>query len=106
MRHQQAFRPRPAASLRRAVPLVLALGFASMAGGCAGDGGPFAWFGKEPDVPKAAPDAPFPGFVDKPVQRPPVLDAGGQAAKESELESLAKQTRQRGEEAAKDDTQQ
>lgn len=106
MSQQHASRPRRASSLRRALAVALTLGIAGALAGCAGDGGPFAWFGKDPDVPKPAPNAVFPGFADKPVQRPPVLDAGGQAAKETELESLAQQTRQRGEEAAKDDTQQ
>ncbi|QTL02565.1 hypothetical protein J5J86_17480 [Aquabacter sp. L1I39] len=106
MSHQHAIRPSRAFSTGRAVALVLTLGLAVTLGGCAGDGGPFAWFGKDPDVPKAAPTNQFPGFADKPVQRPPVLDAGGQAAMETELETLAKQTRQRGDEATKEDVQQ
>lgn len=106
MSHQHALRPRGASPMRRVAAFVLVLGFGSALAGCAGDGGPFAWFGKDPDVPKAAPTGQFPGFADKPVQRPPVLDAGGQVAKETELEALAKQTRQRGDEAAKEDAQQ
>lgn len=106
MSHHHAVRPRHTSGLARALAFGLTIGLASAVGGCAGDGGPFAWFGKDPEVPKAAPTGEFPGFAVKPVQRPPVLDAGGQAAKETELETLAKQTRQRGDEAAKEDGQQ
>lgn len=106
MIHQHAVCSRRASPMRRAAALALALGLGVTLAGCAGDGGPFAWFGKDPDVPKTAPTGQFPGFADKPVQRPPVLDAGGQVAKETELEALAKQTRQRGDEAAKEDAQQ
>ncbi len=106
MSQKHASRPRPAKAVPRVAAFVVLMGLSGAVGGCAGDGGPFAWFGKDPDVPKVAPTNDFPGFAVKPVARPPVLDAGGQAAKETELESLAKQTRQRGDEAAKDDTQQ
>lgn len=70
---------------------------------CAGEG-IFSMLGpKEPDVPEV-PAGQFPS-VSSPlpeVERPPVLDAKGQAKMESELEALAKQTQQKGEEAAND----
>lgn len=83
--------------------LVLLLAAALALSGCAGEG-VFSMFGpKEPDVPQA-PAGQFPS-VSGPlpqVERPPVLDAQGQAKMEGELEALGKQTQQKGEDAARD----
>lgn len=84
----------------RAAALVCVLGLLS---GCAGES-MFSVFGpKEPDIPQA-PAGQFPSLSAQgpDVVRPPVLDAKGQAAMESELEALAKQTQEKGEAAARD----
>ncbi|MEP9377590.1 hypothetical protein ABLE91_12795 [Aquabacter sp. CN5-332] len=85
------------------VRLALLLAAALALSGCAGEG-VFSMFGpKEPEVPQV-PAGQFPsvGAPVPQVERPPVLDAQGQAKMESELEALGKQTQQKGEDAAKD----
>lgn len=76
------------------------VGLVFLLAGCAGDSGPLAWLGREPDVPKVAP-GPYPGFATKEVKRPPVLDPAGQQRMETDLRALAQQTRQRSDEADK-----